>query len=153
MEKENCVFCKIVDGSVPSYTVWQDEKHMAFLSIFPNTEGVTVVIPKAHLSSYIFDLPENDINELMSVSKKVANILVDKFEDISRCAVVFEGFGVNHLHAKLFPMHGAAGMGEWKAVNSNMEKYFDKYEGYISSHDCHKESHENLQKTLDKILN
>ncbi|MEK9173928.1 MAG: HIT family protein, partial [Patescibacteria group bacterium] len=43
---ESCIFCKIVAKEVPSHVVWEDESHVAFLSIFPNTEGVTVVIPK-----------------------------------------------------------------------------------------------------------
>lgn len=49
--------------------------------------------------------------------------------------MILEGFGVDHLHAKLFPMHGTENVKDWKPVKSNMDKYFEKYEGYISSHD------------------
>ena len=55
----NCIFCEIVKKNIPSHTIWEDEKHLAFLSIFPNTEGFTVVIPKKHYPSYAFDVPEN----------------------------------------------------------------------------------------------
>lgn len=48
--------------------------------------------------------------------------------------MIFEGFGVDHIHAKLFPMHGTK-ISEWKLIKSNVDKYFEKYEGYISSHD------------------
>ena len=58
----DCIFCKIVNGEVPCHKVWEDEKHLAFLTIFPNTEGVTVVIPKKHYPSYVFDLPR-DVRE------------------------------------------------------------------------------------------
>jgi hypothetical protein len=49
--------------------------------------------------------------------------------------MIFEGFGVDHVHAKLFPMHGTAELQEWRQMNSDVDKYFDEYEGYISSHD------------------
>ncbi|MGV3469642.1 HIT family protein, partial [Limnobacter sp.] len=53
-----CIFCEIVSGQQPSHKIWEDDKYLAFLSIFPNTEGFSVVIPKKHLSSYLFDQPE-----------------------------------------------------------------------------------------------
>lgn len=44
-----CIFCQIVEGKAPCHKVWEDEHHLAFLSIFPNTDGFTVVIPKKTL--------------------------------------------------------------------------------------------------------
>jgi len=131
----DCIFCKIVSGETLSYKVWEDEHYLAFLSIFPNTEGTTVVIPKAHYSSYPFDLPDEILSELMLATKKVAKLLDAKLDDVGRTAMVFEGFGVDHVHAKLFPMHGTKDMKEWRPIESKVEKYFEKYEGYISSHD------------------
>lgn len=130
-----CIFCKIVNGESPSHTIWKDEKYLAFLSIFPNTEGVTVVIPKKHYSSYAFDLSDDVLSGLVLAVKKVAKLLDLKLDDVGRTAMVFEGFGVDHVHAKLFPMHGTKDISEWKPIKSNADKYFDKYEGYISSHD------------------
>lgn len=130
-----CIFCKIAAKEAPAYTVWEDEKHTAFLSIFPNTEGVTVVIPKAHYSSYAFDLPDEVLSELVLATKKVAKLLDTKLEDVGRTALVFEGFGIDHMHAKLFPMHGTADMTEWQPIASAVETYFKQYPGYISSHD------------------
>src|SRR3989344_1453017 len=133
--RSDCIFCKIVSGKVPSHTIWEDDTHTAFLSIFPNTEGTTVVIPKEHHPSYAFDLPDNVLSELMRATKKVAKLLDSKLEDVGRTAMVFEGYGIDHVHAKLFPMHGTAGLKEWKKIESKVVKYFDQYEGYISSHD------------------
>ena len=130
-----CLFCKIVSGEVPSHSVWEDEKHTAFLSIFPNTEGTTVVIPKEHYGSYAFDLPDTALSDLMLATKKVAKLLDHALEDVGRTAMVFEGYGVDHVHAKLFPMHGTADLAEWKKIESSVDKYFDRYEGYVSSHD------------------
>jgi len=136
MDREsNCIFCQIASGESPSHTVWEDDKHIAFLSIFPNTRGTTVVIPKEHYASYAFDLPDEVLTDLILAAKKVGKLLDSKFDDVGRTALVFEGFGVNHIHAKLYPMHGTGDMQEWRRFESKIDKYFEKYEGYISSHD------------------
>ena len=145
-----CIFCKIVAGEIPSYKILEDEEFLAFLSIFPNTEGVTVVIPKKHYPSYVFDLPDEVLNKLMSFTKKVAKMIDSNLNDVGRTAVVFEGFGVDHIHAKLFPMHGTR-MSEWKPLKSNIDKYFEKYEGYISSHDYKRADDEKLAELAKKI--
>jgi histidine triad (HIT) family protein len=51
---ETCIFCQIVTGQAPCHTIWEDDGHLAFLSIFPNTPGFSVVLPKAHFPSYAF---------------------------------------------------------------------------------------------------
>ncbi|MFA6050359.1 MAG: HIT domain-containing protein [Candidatus Paceibacterota bacterium] len=146
----DCIFCKIVSGESPSHKIWEDEKHIAFLSIFPNTEGVTVVIPKIHYGSYAFDLPNEILTELALATKQVAKILDSKLEDVGRTAMVFEGFGVDHVHAKLFPMHGTKS-DQWEQRNSDVSKYFDTYEGYISSHDYKRADDTWLEKVANKI--
>lgn len=130
----DCIFCKIAKGEAPAHKIWEDEKHLAFLSIFPNTEGVSVVITKEHYQSYVFDLPENILIGLIKASKQTAKLLDAKLKDVGRTAMIFEGFGIDHVHAKLFPMHGTK-MSEWEPLKSDIDKYFEKYEGYISSHD------------------
>ena len=147
----DCIFCKIVAGESPCHKIWEDEKHMAFLSIFPNTEGFTVVITKDHYASYAFDLPENILTDLVLATKKVAKLLDAKLEDVGRTAMIFEGFGVDHIHAKLFPMHGTSDLLDWKQHKSNIDKYFEKYEGYISSHDYKRADDEQLVKLAEKI--
>lgn len=132
----DCIFCSIVQGTAPCHKVWENEGYLAFLSIFPNTEGTTVVIPKKHLSSYIFEIGADDMNGLMSAAKETAQLLDARLGDVGRTALVFEGFGVDHLHAKLFPMHGTKDMAEWRPIESSNDKYFTVYEGYISSHDA-----------------
>lgn len=42
-----CLFCGIVAGTTPAHVIWEDNQHLAFLSIFPNTPGTSVVIPKS----------------------------------------------------------------------------------------------------------
>lgn len=131
---DDCIFCKIVKGEAPSYTIWEDEKHLAFLTIFPNTPGFTVVITKEHYSSYAFDLPDQILIDLILATKKVGKLLDAKLDDVGRTGMIFEGFGVNHIHSKLFPMHGTKNK-DWEPHIGRPDKFFDKYEGYISSHD------------------
>lgn len=147
---ESCIFCRIVSGEAPSHKIWEDERHLAFLSIYPNTEGFSVVITKKHYPSYAFDAPEDVLQGLTLASRKVGKLLDAAFDDVGRTGMIFEGFGVDHLHAKLFPMHGTK-MKEWKLLKSNVDKYFEKYEGYISSHDFKRENNERLFELAKRI--
>ena len=149
---EDCIFCKIVNGTAPAYKVWEDEKYLAFLTIFPNTEGFTVVVTKDHYDSYAFDLPDDVLTGLVLASKKVGKLLDERLDDVGRTGMIFEGFVVNHMHAKLFPMHGTKN-DEWKQRVSHIDKFFDKYEGYISSHDYSRADDEWLTRVANKIKN
>ena len=146
-----CIFCKIVRGEVPPHKIYEDEKHLAFLSIFPNTEGFSVVITKEHYPSYAFNLPDEVLKELIVATKKVAKLLDSKLENVGRTGMIFEGFGVDHIHAKLFPMHGTKELEKWKPIESEVDKYFTKYEGYISSHDYKRADDRELEKLAKKI--
>lgn len=147
----DCIFCKIINKEASAHIIWENETHMAFLSIFPNTEGASVVIPKKHYTSYIFDLDDQVITDLILATKKVAKLLDEKLNDVGRTGMIFEGFGVNHIHAKLFPMHGTKDMSDWRPLKSDVGKYFEKYEGYLSSHDFKREDDNKLEKLAMKI--
>ena len=152
LSTQGCIFCQIVTGTSPCHKIWEDRDYMAFLSIFPNTEGFTVVIPKHHLSSYIFDHASEEINGLMAAAKQVSDLLVHKFPTVERTALVFEGYGVNHLHAKLIPLHGTKD-GSWKRLSPPLKTKFDRYPGYISSHDAERESDEKLAEIANLLKN
>ena len=72
---ENCVFCKILRGEIHSYTIWEDEKHLAFLTIYPNTIGATVVITKEHHDSYAFDASDEILTDLIIASGQIIFII------------------------------------------------------------------------------
>ena len=148
---ETCIFCQIVKGEVKCHKIWEDKDHLAFLSIYPNTEGFSVVITKKHYPSYAFDLPDKILVGLVRASKKVAKLLDTKLKGVGRTGMIFEGFGVDHVHTKLFPMHGTK-LKEWKRLKSNVSKYFEKYEGYISSHDYRREDDKKLAELAKNIL-
>lgn len=135
--KNECIFCQIVTGNAPAHVIWSDDKHLAFLSIFPNTKGFTVVIPKEHHGSYAFEQPDTVLTELVLATKKVAQLLDEYFEDVGRTGMFFEGYGVDHLHSKLFPMHGTANMKAWQPIDSEIKNmYFEQYPGFLSSNNA-----------------
>lgn len=147
----NCIFCKIVSGEAPSHKIWEDEKHLAFLSIFPNTEGFSVVITKEHNPSYAFENEDEVLTGLVLATKRVAKLIDSKLDDVGRTGMFLEGFGVDHLHAKLFPMHGTEKIKEWKPIKSNVDKFFSEYEGYMSSHDWKRADDNKLAEIAKKI--
>ena len=134
---EGCVFCQIAARKAPAHRIWENEGHLAFLSISPNTEGFSVVIPKAHRTSYVVDMEPQEYAALHLAARDVARLLDTAFADVARTGIMYEGYGVDHAHAKLFPMHGTAGnTGHgWREVASAIDGYFDRYQGYLSSHD------------------
>lgn len=133
---KKCVFCEIAEGRLATPGVfWSDDEFMAVLSIDPNTEGFTSVIPKRHFASDVLKVPDDVLQRFILASKKVAFILENYFEDVGRVGVIMEGTGIDHAHIKLVPMHGTENLkrGEWKQVLSGKEFWFDTYEGWISS--------------------
>lgn len=147
---KDCIFCKIIAGEAPCHKIWEDDKHIAFLSIFPNTPGFTVVASKKHLPSYFADNDDQTLIDFMIAVKKVAKLIDAAFDDVGRTALIAEGFGVDHLHFKLFPMHGTK-TEEWQQHNSHVEKFFDQYEGYVSSHNGPRADDNELKSIADKI--
>ncbi len=148
MNKQNCVFCKIAKGKIPATKVWEDEKHLAILDISPNTEGMTLVMTKKHFDSDATDMPEKDYYELMMAVKKVAKLL-ERGLNVKRVAIVMEGMGVNHVHVKLYPLHG---IGEkFKETWAKEKIYFGRYEGYISTQLGPQKSKEELERVAEKI--
>lgn len=140
----------MVRGEEKYHKVWEDEDHLGFLSHDPNTEGFTVVITKEHYPSYAFDVPEQVMVDLTKATRKVGRLLDRSFEDVGRTGMIFEGYGVNHLHSKLFPMHGTDEE-EWDRKKSDFDRYFEKYEGYISSNTSEMADDEQLEELAEKI--
>lgn len=149
---DGCIFCKIVNGEAKAPVIWEDEKHIAFLTIFPNTEGFTVVATKEHKPSYAFDNDDETLAGIAIATKKVAKILGAAFDDVGRCGMFFEGYGVDHLHSKLFPMHGTKKMDEWQPIDSEIKHmFYDKYPGYLISNNGPRADDEVLNKLAEKI--
>ena len=143
-----CVFCNIAKGIIPCAKVWEDKDFLAFLDIRPATKGMTLVIPKSHHDSYIFNESDTTISELMKASRIVARMLEKAFE-VERVAVVAEGAGVSHLHIKLYPLHGFNENFKPNFPKENM--YFEKYPGYISTQLGPENTSQKLQEIAEYI--
>jgi len=101
---DNCLFCNIVSGSSPSYTVYEDEVTKAFLDIFPSTPGHVVVILKKHgwaMSEYTPD----ELGTLMGTVQKVVGALTKVFNtEVFTIGINHkEENGVHHLHVHVLP--------------------------------------------------
>ena len=70
MKNENCLFCKIVAGEIPSVKIWEDEKVLAFLDIHPINPGHILVIPKKHEPDF-YNLDGTSYLTLMSAVKHI----------------------------------------------------------------------------------
>jgi histidine triad (HIT) family protein len=147
---DNCIFCKIIKGEIPSVKIWEDNKHLAILDIHPNAEGMTLVMTKDHYDSDATDMPDKPYKDLMIAAKKVAKLLEKKLK-VKRVAIVLEGMGVNHVHLKLYPLHGLTE--KFKGSELKGEVYFDRYPGYITTLIGPEKSIEELNKIRDKITN
>ncbi len=101
---EDCIFCKIGKKEIESAKIWENEKFLAILDIKPIVKGMTVVLPKQHYSSKVFEMPEQIYKEFLLVAKNVANLLKQKL-NVERVFMVIEGLDVNHAHIKLYPVN------------------------------------------------
>ena len=111
---------------------------------------MTLVISKKHYDSYAFIMPDKEYTALLLATKKVARLL-DKKLKVGRTAMVMEGMGVNHAHIKLYPLHGIDE--KFKEMWSREKRFFEKYEGYISTvlgFEADKKELEKLAKMLRK---
>ena len=87
---KDCIFCKIIEGEIPCHKIWEDEKHIAILSIFPNTEAFTVIVTKEHYSSDILEVSDEVATGIFLAARKVCSLLNKKLEDVGRTGIIFE---------------------------------------------------------------
>lgn len=141
---EPTIFDKIVSGEIPSYKIWEDDNYLAFLTLWPNTPGFTVVIPKKNPGDNYLDVTDEAYTGMLLAARKVAALLRKAF-DVYRVGLVVEGEGVPHLHVKLIPMHGNAG-------SQKHEPFFtETYEGYLTTTEGPQMTDEQLQAIQKKI--
>ena len=97
------IFTKIVAGEIPCYKVAEDEHHLAFLDINPNTTGHTLCIPKKE-TDRLMDLEEQAYNDLMNFSRKVA-LALREVVPCKRIGLSVIGLEVPHAHVHLIPLN------------------------------------------------
>ena len=107
--KNDCVFCAIAVGEIPSFKVYEDDLVLAYLDINPFTEGHTLVIPKVH-SEGLLDTPVAELGEIMARVQKVAahikgTLPCDGFNILQNNGEA-AGQTVKHLHFHIVPRVG-----------------------------------------------
>jgi len=98
---EDCVFCKIVKGDLPSYKVYEDGEYLSFIDIRPLSPGHILVIPKKHYR-FVWDVPDEAFKNYMSVVKKLAQALQNTF-GTNMVSSKIVGEEVHHAHVWIFP--------------------------------------------------
>ncbi len=126
----NCIFCKVARGEFPSYKIYEDDKFLAILDLYPNVKGMTLIITKDHYDSYAADMDDKTYSEFFLFAKKISK-LIDSKLGVKRTALVMEGMGINHAHIKLYPLHGLGS--EFKEIHTDEKVFFDNYKGYITT--------------------
>lgn len=99
----DCIFCRIIKGEIPCFSVYEDDSFLAFLDINPIKQGHTLVIPKQHAED-LFSMDEGLYHGMWDVAKKLSPVLISATE-AKRVGVIVEGFLVPHAHVHLIPLH------------------------------------------------
>jgi histidine triad (HIT) family protein len=105
---DDCIFCKILEGELPSARIYEDEHTIAFLDINPWTRGHSLVVPRNH-SRDLLDASDEDLAHLIAASKRVAALLRDKLDAdginlLNSCGEA-AWQSVFHLHMHVIPRY------------------------------------------------
>lgn len=98
---KDCIFCKIVEGQIPSYKVYDGEDFMAFLDIRPLTKGNSLIIPKKH-HVWVYDV--DNFGEYFEVARKVGFATQEAFNADWLCFLTL-GLEVPHAHIRVIPRY------------------------------------------------
>ncbi|MBR5127433.1 MAG: HIT family protein [Roseburia sp.] len=104
----DCIFCKIIAGEIPSYTIYEDEEFKVFLDINPASKGHALIVPKEHYAN-IYDIDEEVVARAMKLAKKLATRMTkvlgcDGFNLLQNNNEV-AGQTVFHFHMHLIPRY------------------------------------------------
>ncbi|WP_164669569.1 HIT family protein [Virgibacillus doumboii] len=125
MAHEDCIFCKIIDGEIPSAKVYEDDQVYAFLDISQVTKGHTLVIPKTHTKN-IYETPPEIASELFERVPKIANAIKKVYQPIGMNLLNNNeepaDQSVFHLHIHIIPRYG-----DGDGFSSNWEVHSDDY--------------------------
>lgn len=105
---ENCIFCKIANGEIPSATLYEDDKFRVILDLGPASKGHALILPKEHYAD-IYEIPEELAGETYKLAAKLAKKLTaaldcDGFNIVQNNKEV-AGQTVFHFHMHLIPRY------------------------------------------------
>ena len=126
MRDENCIFCKIANGEIPSKTIYEDEDYRVILDLGPATRGHALILPKQHYQN-LFELPEEKASGVFVLAKKLAtqmkeNLEADGFNIVQNNGIE-AGQTVFHFHMHLIPRYKNDGQNiNWKPLEKSTEE-------------------------------
>lgn len=102
----NCLFCKIIVGEIPSYTIYEDDIVKCFLDINPDSNGHTLIIPKKHYLD-LSEIDNDTLIHIMDVARKLRKILEEKLNIDGLTLIQNNGDvqEVKHFHLHLKPYY------------------------------------------------
>lgn len=126
---DNCIFCKIVRGELPSYKVYEDKDFFAFLDINPRVKGHTLVIPKSHYQ-WVYDIP--NFGDYWEIVRKITSAM-QKALNPQFVNYATYGLDVPHAHVHIFPRHNEPGFvpGIIKVSKEELTQIAEKIKGAI----------------------
>ena len=108
MKDNNCIFCKIANGEIPSRTIEENDMFRVVLDVGPATKGHALILPKDHYRN-LFDLPEETAAEAIKMAKKIALKMKDKLNcdgvNIVQNNEETAGQTVFHFHMHVIPRY------------------------------------------------
>ena len=121
-----CTFCKILEGVLPSWRVYEDENSVAFLDKGQVTRGHTLVVPRRHAED-IWVLPEDDARAVMQSVHRVAHLMREKLRPLGLNITQANGRAawqeVFHYHVHLIPRYGDDGfLPPWRSTRPTQEQ-------------------------------
>ncbi|RLC21984.1 MAG: HIT family protein [Deltaproteobacteria bacterium] len=103
---EECIFCRIIRGEIPSFKVYEDDRVFAFEDINPVSTGHTLVVPKRHAPD-LWEIPAGDLTAVHLASQKIMRAMKTALNPLGVACVQLNGRGVNqvvmHYHLHLIP--------------------------------------------------
>ena len=123
---ENCIFCKIANGEIPSATLYEDEDFRVILDLGPASKGHALILPKAHAAD-IYELPDETAGKAMILAKHMAARLRDGLNcdgfNIVQNNGEIAGQTVFHFHMHIIPRYeGGPSMVTWEPHTADSEK-------------------------------
>ena len=123
--RNDCIFCAIADGEIPSFKVYEDDLVLAYLDINPCSKGHTLVIPKAH-STGLVDTPADLLKELIVRVQKVAAHLktalpCDGFNILQNNGAT-AGQSVMHVHFHIVPRYDGGPALSFTSAKGDMDE-------------------------------
>jgi len=101
------IFAKIIRGEAPCYKIYEDEDVLAFLDLFPQSRGHTLVLPKKSAARNILEIDDASLAKVMATVRKLTQVLVDELQPEGVQVVQFNGAPagqtVFHLHVHIIP--------------------------------------------------